>query len=70
MMKESLCHLRVLNLIMKTCYDAVEHSGEVEIAECRNCLPSYPLHDFIKAAPNLDNLLIAFGFFIANGRLN
>lgn len=65
MMKESLRHLRVLNLNITTIDDAVEHSGLGEMASCRNYLASNALHDFIMAAPDLDSLLIGFDFYMA-----
>lgn len=61
-MKQSLLHLRVLDLMISTGYDLDEDEPGPEIPECREFLANYALYDFIKAAPELESLSIAFDY--------
>lgn len=60
MMKQSLHHLRMLELTISTGYDFDEGEPGPEIPECRQFLRNKALCNFLKAAPELEVLAIAF----------
>ena len=60
MMKQSLRHLRELDLNLTTEYDVYDDEIGMEISECREYLTNNALYDFIKAAPMLEDLSVSF----------
>lgn len=66
MMKQSLRHLRVLDLTISTAYDFDKNEPGPEIPKCREYLTNNALCDFVKAAPELESLSIAFNCYTTN----
>ena len=60
--KQSLRQIRVLDLLISTRNDLDKVWNGSEVLECRECLANAALCDFIKAAPDLEDLSIAFDF--------
>lgn len=60
MMKQSLRHLRELDLNITTEYDVYDYEIGMEIPQCRRYLTNNALYDFIKTAPMLQSLSVSF----------
>ena len=67
MIKQSLRHLRVLDLTISTGHSHGEEESGPEMSRYREYLTNNALCDFVKAAPELESLSIAFDSFTPDG---